>query len=793
MEGKSVQKFNFNLDWKFTKEGTEIWNHVVLPHDAMIHEERSKDNPGGSAIGYFPGGVYIYEKKFIAPKEWKHKTVSFEFEGVYQNSIVYINEKKAGGRPYGYIPFVVCADDLLNYGEENTIRVVVDNSKQPNSRWYTGSGIYRPVNMILGNKTHIEWQGVKISTLAYSPAKIQIETLANGGEVQVEIIKDDKILAKGTGASITLNIPDANLWSDENPNLYQCHVTLMENGKVLDEVTDNFGIRKVEWSSKGLFINGQETLLRGGCVHHDNGILGACTYGKSEERRVRILKQLGYNAIRSSHNPACKELLDACDKYGMYVIDETWDMWYNHKNEFDYASDFKKWYKKDIEAVVEHDFNHPSVIMYSIGNEISEPVEEKGITLTKEMVEYIHELDGNRAVTCGVNLMIIKMASKGKGIYREDGKTDEANQKKRKKAVGSTLFNMITSIVGTGMNKKANSGYTDRITSPCLDALDIAGYNYASGRYKMEGKKHPNRVVVGSETFPQEICKNWKMVKEYPYLIGDFMWTSWDYLGEAGIGAWTYEKDGTSFEKPYPWLISEAGAIDILGNIGAEAKYASIVWGIDENPYIGVCPVNHPGVRVSKAVWRGTNARNSWSWKNCDGNKAEIEIYADAASVKLIINNKVIGKKKIKDCKAKFKTKYQTGTIEAISYDAMDKEIGRSELKSATGVTKLEVTPEENTIKEGEIVYINIAIVGQNGVIESNDDRKISINLENGELLGFGSANPRTEERFDDNKYTTYYGRAQAVVRGSDMGDLIVHVSGGNFETVTMKINVEQF
>lgn len=814
-----MKRQDFNRGWNYHKEGSDIVESVTLPHDAMIHEARDPESPGGHANAYFPGEVYVYEKTFTVPEEWKEKHVLFEFGGIYKNSKVYLNGQEAGGRPYGYVPFTVCADGFLNYGEENEIKVVADNSKLPNSRWYSGGGIYRPVSLIVAEQTHIEWEGVHISTVSYAPAQIRVETavhvddsvknadgermsavscengtegqngqlegevLKGKTEVHVEILDSDALVAEGIGTDIMLDIPDAKLWSEDTPYLYQCHVMLLQDGQIVDEVTEKFGIRKVEWSNQGFFINGKETLLRGACIHHDNGVLGACTYAKAEERRIRILKENGYNAIRMSHHPAGRELLDACDKYGMYVMDETFDMWYYHKNKYDYASDFNEWYKEDIKAMVEQDFNHPSVVMYSIGNEVSEPYKPEGVEKAKEMIAYIHELDSNRAVTGGMNLMIMYLASKGKGIYKEEGgradeeKAAKKGKKKKEQASGSLFFNIMTSMIGTGMNKLANSDAADKVISPVLDALDIAGYNYASGRYPLESSKHPDRIVVGSETFPQDIAKNWAMVKKYPYLIGDFMWTGWDYIGEAAIGAWNYE--GVTMQNvPYPWLLADVGAIDIIGTVGAQAKYAFTVWGLEEKPYIGVRPVNHPGKRVSKAVWRGTNAFGSWAWKECEGNKAVVEVYADAAYVKLYINGKGVGKKKVKDYKATFKTRYAAGVLTAVAYDAGGSEISRSELRSAKGQTRLSVMPEETQVQAGEIVYVDIALTGENGVVESNDDRTLSVTVENGELLGFGSAKPNTTERFDSGSYTTYYGRALAVVRSKEPGVIRVNVSG---------------
>ena len=771
-----MKKLNFCSDWLYMPNGQTAIN-VTLPHDAMIHEKRVPDAPSGSAQAYFPGGKYVYEKTFSKP-EAEH--VLFQFEGVYQNAKITINGKEAGGIEYGYLPFFVCADDLLVDGENN-IRVECENLNQPDSRWYTGAGIYRPVWMWTGPKTSIEPEQVKVHTVSIYPAVIHVHT---GYEnAQIKILDGETVVASGNGSDVEITVPDGKLWSEDTPNLYTCKVVVSD-----DEAVTTFGIRTITWDNKGFYVNGKRTLLRGGCVHHDNGIVGAATYDEAEWRRVRIMKDAGFNAIRSAHNPTSRAMLEACDYYGMYMMDESWDMWFHHKSKYDYATHWRKNYLSDLETMVERDYNHPCVVMYSIGNEVSEPAKNEGVEKTKEMVEFLKKADGTRPVTGGFNLMIIANAKKGKGIYNEEGGMANDNDKKMQ-GMNSTMFNFITNMVGTGMNKSANGKAADEATAPCLDALDMAGYNYASGRYPLEGKAHPNRLIYGSETFPQDIAKNWAMVKQYPYLIGDFMWTAWDYIGEVGLGAWAYTKDGTGFNKPYPWLLADTGAIDIIGTPNAEMHWAQAVWGLLEKPVITVQPVNHPSLKPAKMAWRGTNALASWAWRGCEGNKAVVEVYTDAAMVELLLNGKCLGKKKVKDCRTIFKTKYTAGKIEAIAYDASGKEVSRNELVSASGKTSICAAPEVESAKSGEVVYVNIAVVGENGVIESNADRKLTVTIDGGELLGFGSANPRTEECFTEGTYTTYYGMALAAVRVEK--DTIVKVSSDDGETVVAQIAVE--
>lgn len=788
---------DFNQGWTYKKAGEAESIAVTLPHDAQITEKRESDGAGGGGHGYFPGGVYEYEKDFFVPEEWKDKEIAILFEGIYRNTKIYVNGTEAGSHKYGYTPFIITLNACLAYGQDNYIKVVADNSKLPNSRWYTGGGIYRPVHLLMGNRTHIPWQGVKITTLSYQTAKILVETKTAGMKnpaeenILVEIMRDGNVLVTGRGAHAEIEVPNGKLWDDETPYLYECRVTLSDEAGEQDQVTETFGIRQVEWSNKGLFINGKETLLRGGCVHHDNGILGAACYEKSEERRVRIMKEVGFNAIRSSHNPASEAMLRACDKYGMYIMDETFDMWYNRKNPYDYGGDFEEFWEEDTRAMVERDYNHPSVIMYSIGNEVAEPYEQKGIDVGRKQIDLIHSMDTSRAVTCGVNLMIIGQAAKGKGIY-QDGKSSAGSGDKEEKegSNASLAFNIMASFVGTGMNKGGNSARVDALTTPFVDSLDIAGYNYGSGRYPMEGTKHPERIIFGSETFPQDICKNWEMVKKYPYLIGDFMWTSWDYLGEAGIGAWSYS-GGMPFNRPYPWLLAGAGVIDILGVPDASCRYAATVWGKIDRPVIGVKPVNHPGVRPSKSVWRGTNAMESWSWRGCKGNKAEVEVYGDAAYAELLLNGRKIGRKKLKAYKAVFKTKYAPGVLKAVLYDENGRELSRQSLVSASGTSSIAAVPEETTVMAEDIAYVNVMMTGENGIVESNDDHRLTVEVENGELLAFGSANPCTREQYHTGCFTTYYGRALAIVRAGKSGTVKIRVSGEGLEEKTAEIDIQ--
>lgn len=764
------------------KTSLSDWKNVTIPHDAMLEETRDAEAKGASASGFFPGGRYIYQKEISLSKEELKMHYTLEFGGVYKNAIVSINGNEAGSCAYGYRSFQVVIDSFLKEGV-NCITVETDNSNQPDSRWYTGAGIYRPVYLRIQKEKHLCPEQIRMQTIQVKPARVAMRVGHTGGEVHVQIIDPDtqRVVAYGQGDNIELECKDAILWSCETPYLYEVRVQLRDMDEIIEEIQFNYGIRIIEKKSDGLYLNNQKILLKGGCIHHDNGILGAREFKESAERRIRILKENGFNAIRSAHNPCSEEILNACDKYGVYVMDETWDMWYRRKSAYDYANDFEKNYKDDILAMVQKDYNHPSVILYSIGNEVSEPAEQRGVQLAQEMVDLLHKEDPTRLVTAGFNLMIIANASKGKQIYQEEGGLGDS-QSKDMSGMNSTMFNMLTSMAGSGMNKAANGGKADFAVSPAVDTLDVAGYNYASGRYAEDLKKHPKRLILGSETFPQDLAKNWKMVKQMPNIAGDFMWTAWDYLGEAGLGAWTYEKDAKGFAKPYPWLLADCGIFDILGNPTGEALLVKIIWNNDATPEIAVRPCNHPKDKLIKAVWRGTNAIPSWSWKGCEGNKTIVEVYANAHTAELYLNGNKIGKRKIKDGKAEFAIKYKPGKLETIVYDQLGTVTGRNELCSGIGDIKPSISIdteglEGNHLRAGSICYADINMCAENNIVDSNSDEQLSIEIINGELLAFGSANPRTAESFLSGSYRTYYGKAQAVIRVGNARELVIIVT----------------
>ena len=671
---------------------------MTLPHDAMLSEPRTQESTGEGNIGWYIGGDYEYTKNFFVPEEYKGKKVLIEFEEIYHNGEVYINGKKAAYRPYGYTNFYVDTEGFFQYGKENEIKVIARNADQPNSRWYSGTGIYRPAYLYVGEEKHIPVNGVKIRTLSYDPARIEVVVKTSSpGEVSLKIefegskvlrvigestkignVNNDKIISSDnknmqpnesvqTGkngqkselaqveaeknnqeaayqAIFQLDVPNAKLWDTEHPNLYTCKAIFGE-----DEVTETFGIRELIWNPQvGMTINGERVILRGACFHHDNGVLGACTYPEAEERKMRILKENGYNAVRSAHYPCSKALLDACDRVGMLMMDEYVDVWYIHKTKYDYAGQLADWWKQDLKDMVDKDYNHPSVIMYSTGNEVAETAQKKGLALTGDMTNYLHSLDSTRPVTCGINIFFNFLSSIGLGVYSDDKaeKTAASKPEEKKKPVGSEFYNTLACLVGDYFMKCGATLYPcDLRTKDAYANMDIAGYNYGIFRYKHDLKKYPNRLILGSETFCKDAYSFWEIAKKNKRIIGDFVWAGWDYIGEVGDGAAEYSD--YKFEDPATRMTGGNGRIDLNGKPRAEAAYTRVAFERETGPFIAVDPV-YQKEKLRLTGWQLTKALESWAWDGCNGEPAKVEVYARAAQVELFINGKSAGKKKAK-------------------------------------------------------------------------------------------------------------------------------------------------
>lgn len=775
---------DFCRDWSVHPYGSpEKVKQVTLPHDAMITEPRGKCLNGANS-GFFPGGRYVYEKEFIVDSGDIGKYIALVFEGVYRCATISLNGKEVLYHAYGYTEFTVDISEEAQAGT-NRIIVDVDNSLEPNSRWYSGSGIYRPVHIVIKPKKHIS--NLRVTTKSISPAIISVSADCPEGTT-VQVFDGEKLVAQGVPGD--LEVPNAKLWDAEHPNLYRVVLT---DGKDTEEAV--IGIRQLSWSPlTGVCINGREVKFRGACIHHDNGFLGACEFDAAAERRIRILKEAGYNAIRSAHNPTSRAILRACDKLGMYVMDETFDMWYVTKTYHDYSRDFDANYKSDISSMVERDYNHPSVIMYSIGNENSELGEDRGIRLMKEQVDLVRSLDSTRIVTIGANLMLM-----GRSIYKadtdykrkpldsKDNKDLMANLDKQGSTGFNMVMNMLPAIIMNASKGKKNGKKVDKL----IKNVDVLGLNYGTPRYEEDMKRDPNRIYCGSETMTHAIVDNWESVKKYHQIIGDFVWTGWDYLGETGTcGAWDYPEWGGL------GLFDGAGAVDATGYKTATNYYMQIEYGTYQKPYIAVKPVSLSGHKYFKGAWRMTNAVHSWSWNGFEGNKAEIEVYGIGAYAELFLNGKSLGRKSLKKNKAIFKTSYQPGTLQAKVYNADNRLWGEDTLRTSGTETQLKVWAEKTEMSAGEqdLCYINIELTDAEDNLKPAKDMDVQVRIEGSAatLAALGSARTRTAEGFHAGHHLTHFGRAQAILRSAkDTGTVTVIVSCQGCKDVTLEIRVK--
>ena len=762
---------------------------VTLPHDAMLAEPRTALSAGGTNTGWYEGYDYEYQRTLTVPENELADTHILEFEGVYHNAEVWLNGQKAAFRPYGYTNFYVDCAPYLHAGE-NELRVIARNADQPNSRWYSGAGIYRPVQLWTARGAYIALNGVKIRTLSLQPAvvEVRVKTTAPG---TVRLMVDDlpAVQQESDGEAVfTLTLDNACLWTPETPNLYTCRVNF-----AYDVVTETFGVRKVEWGTDGFLLNGKRYIIQGACIHHDNGLLGAVCDPDAVARKVRLLKANGYNAIRSAHNPCSKALLTECDRQGMLVMDEYIDHWYIHKTEHDYVDYFNDWWHQDLTDMVEKDCNHPCVVLYSTGNEVSETAQKRGIALTKEMTDFLHGLDDSRPVTCGVNIFFSFLSSIGFGVYSDEKAKKEAERAEKakqrgektskKKAVGSQFFNNLAGLLGDEFMKRGATLHgCDVKTRDAFANMDIAGYNYGIYRYKRDLKKYPQRLILGSETFCNDAYKFRELAKQEPRLVGDFVWAGMDYLGEVMVGSWEYADYAETFDGGPGWVSAGSGRIDLTGKPLGEALYTRVALEADNGPYIAVCPVNHTGDRHSPSAWKMTNAMPSWSWTGFEGRKANVEVYARAARVELVLNGHTVGSKTLKnDCLAKFSIPYESGTLEAVSYDAADHEIGRCKLQSAGGTTRLTLDAEEPTVKPGHLCYIRLRYTDENGITKPLARGSIQVQVRGGTLVGLGSACPFNKHSYLDSETDTYYGEALAIVRMGDGDVMTIAASDGEY------------
>ncbi|MHC6231881.1 glycoside hydrolase family 2 TIM barrel-domain containing protein [Arthrobacter sp. MMS24-T111] len=799
---------SFNRDWRVAPKispfaqlqgGAGEGTPVTLPHDAILALPRSAGAPSGGRTAYYPGGAFEYRKNFDVPEAWRGKRVSLQFEGVYRDAMVYVNGTFAGQRPSGYSPFRVPLDPFLRYGAENIIRV--DARAHDDSRWYTGAGIYRDVNLIVTELVHLGPVRISTPDIDTGRAVVEVATTVVNESVETRTVRVGSELLDQGGEHITggsapvtlragasavvrqrLYVEAPSLWSVDSPVLYTARTVLEDIADVLDEEATCFGIRSLQLDPiHGLRINGESVKLRGACIHHDNGPLGTATIARAEERRIELLKEAGFNAIRSSHNPMSPAMLDACDRLGMLVMDETFDMWTEGKSAFDYSLSFPEWWERDVEALVGKDYNHPSVVFYSIGNEIFETGDPLGSEWGRVLAEKVNSLDGTRFVTNGIN-PFVSVLSDVMGMMQENAGA----------ANGDGGVNAIMNAADFMGQISAAPMVTER-TEASFAMLDVAGLNYGEARYELDRELFPNRLVIGTETYPPRIAHNWHLVQNNPRVLGDFTWTGWDYLGEVGAGRVKYADAPPEFEAPFPWLSAHTGDIDITGHRRPISYYREIVFGLRTEPYIAVLRAEHHGRDVLPGMWAWSDSVASWSWDIPNGAPIAVEVYTGGDEVELLLNGRSVGVSATGASKqfiADFDIAYEPGELTAVAYkDGV--EHGRTVLRSAQGQTLLTAFADRSELRgdDSDLSYIAVELRDAQGNLASARDVLVDVTVEGpGVLQGLASARPDTQERFDAHQRTTFDGRALAIVRPTNPGTITVTVSAEGLEPVILTL-----
>jgi beta-galactosidase len=758
----------FDLDWQYSEVFGMMalvsgqWQPVNLPHDAMISKPRAAGHPSGSSGGYFPGSIANYRKRFFVPEDWRGQSVQLEFEGVYMNAEVTVNRQLLCLQPYGYSSFVVDITPYLAYGQENEVGVCANTTAQPNSRWYSGTGIYRHVWLRRGGSVHIQPWGVFVTTPIVDPVAsvVQVATdLASlSGSNEGAILRTTILNAQGAALAQaetplkrlsvqqTLLVEEVRLWSVDEPNLYTLLSEVLVEGLVVDSETTIFGIRSIDIDAQnGFRLNGVPLKLKGGCIHHDHGPLGAASYDRAEERKVELLKSAGFNALRSSHNPPAPALLDACDRLGLLVIDESFDCWRLGKTPNDYHMYFEEWWQRDTAALIRRDRNHPSVIMWSIGNEIPESLGVPGgADWCRRQVDFVRSLDSTRFVTSAIQPYI------GAGMATGDF---------------SLHFNPPPVPEGPQMDTWAN------LTSHFAEPLDVVGYNYMPHRYAVDAKRYPGRVIAGTETWLHTAYYSWQETEQHAHVIGDFIWTAWDYIGEAGLGRVALDGKAT-YAAPYPYHLANVGDFDICGFKRPQSYYRDLLWGVRTAPFIGVLDPQLADKSLASNPWGWRPVIESWTFPDAEDKPTQVDVYAVDEEVELFINGVSQGRKPAgaaSQNKVTFDVTYRPGTIEAVGY-CSGKETSRTLLKTAGVPAALRLTPDRTTMRSeyGDLAYVTVEIVDQDSHVVTCAEPEVSFEVSGvGALIAVGTANPLSEEPYVSNRRKAWHGRLLSVVRSS--------------------------
>jgi beta-galactosidase len=786
--------------WKFTlgdPSGADAssfadtaWRTVDLPHDWSIESPPAKDNPSGAGSGFFPNGIGWYRKTFTTPADWRARRVSVEFDGVYRFASVYLNGHKLGIHPYGYTSFAFDLTPDLNFTGPNVLAVRVDNSAQPNSRWYSGSGIYRHVRVVVTDPTHVAHWGVFVTTPTVSddsatvaiqtkvandsakPAEVTVETtLYDQAGKAVGATKSPLTIAPGkeTEAPQTITVANPSLWSPATPTLYRAVSKISQGDKLIDQVETPFGIRSLSWAAdRGLLLNGKSIKLTGGSVHHDNGPLGAAAFDRAEERRVELLKAAGMNAVRTAHNPPSPAFLDACDRLGLLVLDEPFDTWKADKVKFDYGHDFDEWWKRDITSMVLRDRNHPSIVIWGIGNEIPELEVEQGKVIGKELADQVRSLDNTRPLTLA--------------------------------------------FPGTTTTPNAAAVFSQ---------LDITGYNYnLIPSYAADHTQLPKRIMLTTESYPAKAFPLWQISHDNPYVLGDLTWTAMDYLGESGIGAWSYGTpeqaqiaqqmmagmvNSATIDKMflgmangvdvmaemskgnadpamksamavmfhgYPWHASDCGDLDLTGYRKPQSYYRDILWNGGDRVYATVRLPEPEGKKIIAVGWATYPTLPTWTWPGEGGKALQVEVYSGTEKVQLYLNDKLIGEQptgRDQEFKATFTVPYTPGTLKAVGM-RNGHAVAESVLTTVGNPAAMRITADRTTVQADgqDLSFLTIEAVDAAGHPQPFADQDVQFSITGpGIIAAVGNGDGQDGASYQGDRRKLFQGRALVVVRTS--------------------------
>ena len=820
-----MQTINLNRGWRFgpgqadhlkrlTGEADE--RTVNLPHDYMIEGDVFPDAPSRQASGWYNAGVAHYWKEIDIPADWAGEVVALRLDGAMMNVTVEVNGAKAALHHYGYSPFETDITQLVWPGEKNSIVITVNPSMQPNSRWYSGAGLFRGISLVHGPKLRLAFGGLSGYTrkIEYAPdgsaetAYLQVAADVRNGHAENrlaevaftltddatgETVRTARALTQvpplaEAAAYMTLTVDAPKLWSAETPVLYRLSAKVTEAGTYKTRIvpaenppseTESvlFGIRTVEADVKhGLRINGKTVKLRGGCLHHDNGVIGTVSLYDAEARKVRKLKEVGFNAIRTTHNPPSAALIEACDRLGLYVFDEAFDAWGMGKQPGDYNQFFETDWQADLAAFVRRDRCHPSVILWSTGNEITERAGlNDGYVLATRLAETIRALDPSRPVSNGI-------CSFWNGL--DDAGMREQYRRQRE-AADAPLQN-----ADPGGSRDL---LWEKYTEAFANGLDVTGYNYLEEKYAQDHELFPERVILGSENFPKEVGFHWPMIEATPWVIGEFTWTAWDYIGEAGIGkALFFDSDDAEIPNiwttgsPFPWRTANDADIDITGDIRPQGFYRRVVWGSPETAVFSYDPA-HFGKKELLTPWGFPGVEACWTWRGRENRQVDVLVFSAAEEVELLVNGRSAGRVRSGEAQVHgmprtflFHTVYEPGTLEAVSYRD-GQEVSRARIATAGMPEKIRLVPETDVLKsDGEsLAYVRVELTDAAGVIVPDAAVRLCAEADGAACLqGFGTGNPITEDNYTRGECVSFRGAALAVLRsGYEPGETRLKVT----------------